>query len=125
MHFRRADANTVLSDADFEVRVEYPRRVEYREGERRLGFTVEMTGSEAPASFILYDEANAHWLPPHAADGIEPSQRREILIRVTAALAFLGDTPEWSSNSIDENAKWRHIYKEALALVAGSLSATP
>ena len=121
MHFRRADANTVRSDAGFEVTVDYPRRVEYREGERRLGFAVEMTGSEVPATFILYDSPGQHWLPPYAMERIDPSQRREILVRVTAALAFLGDTPEWASNSIDENAKWRHIYKDALARVAASL----
>jgi hypothetical protein len=121
VHFRRLDATRVLSDADCEIRIDYPRRVEYREGPRRLHFAIEATGSEAPAAFILYDEATGHWLEPYTDDLIDLKHQREILIRVTAALAFLGAAPEWSSNSIDENAKWRHIYKEALGLVAASL----
>jgi hypothetical protein len=104
------------------VVIDFPRSVEYREGDRRLSFYMETTGIVGPTAFTLFDDlGSSSWLPPHSEEPLTLGYRREILIRVTAALAFLGATPGWSSKSIDENAKWRDIYQEALARVAEAL----
>lgn len=129
MAFRRNGLHAVQHSDGFEVREQLPAFVAYSEGGRTLHFSAELTGPSSPYAIILYEDTKrANWEPPHHGEVITPERLREMEIRVTAALAFLGVTPLWSaanSSGLANVERWRDIYALALARVAAQLRVAP
>ena len=122
MTLTRTGPRTVSSDSGFEVEEAFPYNLFYREDDRIVRFSAEMTGGNSPASIILFDDDGARrWQPPHESDPLDAAAFRDILVRVNAALLVLGIRAEWQALPPEsERSDWEEIRAEAAALARGA-----
>ena len=130
MMLERTGAHTVEDrSAGFVIREAFPHWLDYEEGRTVVRFAAEMTGPASPYAIILYfGPESLRPRPSHAAE--EPARQREIVTRVTAALALLRITPLWSGGPPDRapalwGEYWRDVYAEALSRVAAQMPPWP
>ena len=122
MRLTRTGPRTVSADSGFEVEEAFPCNLFYRQGDRVIRFSAEMTGANSPASIILFDDDGARrWQPPHEKELLGAAAVREILVRVNAALLVLGIKAEWQALPPEsERSDWKAIRTEAAALARGA-----
>ena len=118
MILRRTGPKTVEGLPGFEVEERFPHYLEYRERDRVLRFSAEMSTGPG-VSIILYDEPHAtFWQPPHRGAPLRPAELHPILVRVTAAVQLLGIRPIWETIPVTaERTDWPVIRAEAQALL--------
>lgn len=117
MILERVDGRTVRGLGGWEVEERFPYHLEYREGDRTLEFSAEMTTS--PGSIILYHYPLAtYWKPPHRGGPLSANEVRPCLVRITAAVLLLGIKPIWETDPVGaERSDWPVILLEAQALL--------
>ncbi|HEX8154149.1 MAG TPA: hypothetical protein VF698_13530 [Thermoanaerobaculia bacterium] len=89
--FRHADRRSAESSQGFSVRLATTWRLEYREGDRLMLFSVEPTGSGHAAQIILYgpDTRPTQWAPPHDSEPVDAARQHTIVANIVRALQSL------------------------------------
>ena len=125
MTLTRTGPRSVSSDDGFAVDEEFPERLVYRDGARRMSFSAELTAYDSRFSILLFDDANGRrWEAPHRDETISETAYREILVRVNAALAVLGIRADWQTLPPErDRGDWAAIRSEAVAPARGAKSA--
>jgi len=124
MTLTRIGPRSVSSDDGFDVEEQFPARLVYRDGARRMSFSAELTAFDSPFSILLFDETGGRrWAPPHEGEAVADSAYRQILVRVNAALVVLGIRADWQTLPPErERGDWAAIRSEAAYLARGSKS---